>query len=211
MDKVLDQLLDGTFDISKSKQQLADAQAIAQKRADSFKEVDRSDTLYKQGKKKEALAILKKIGVDFPDMAQSMVMCQFCLLIQDNKPAATKLAEDFMKDAGKPGTADKGANICAEMASSALRPEGGKKPSLTLAKRLSDRAVQLLGKNQNCFIWDVAASIYAEERDYKHALAAEVKALTAVGKDGPAALRHNMSTRIKEYQAKVPSQKAEGR
>jgi len=87
MEKPLDEIKAGTFDLEAFKKEFRTGSAIARARRAAYADVDKAANLYKSGKRTEAKSALKKAEAAHPDLAQKCAVLRFAWLALENPKA----------------------------------------------------------------------------------------------------------------------------
>jgi thiol-disulfide isomerase/thioredoxin len=100
MDELLAQVIDGSFDLEKSKKDFAEQSAVNQKRIAMAKRMQELNKMYHDGKKEEAIKGLDEIAKD-PAQKMNVDLAKVSLYVEDDFAKAETIIRDQMKADGE--------------------------------------------------------------------------------------------------------------
>lgn len=201
MDKVLVQVIAGTFDAKKHAEESARREAEAAAKTAQKRRLVRAmqEAVENEDWPKAEMLLDELAGLDAATARQAGVTkFQLMLFMKKDYPGAyaqaTKLSEGILKD---------DAEALNEMAWTILDSEGVEKRDLDLAMKIAQRAVEV-SKGEDGMILDTLARAYYEKKDLDKAIEWQKKAVEKGGKD------ENMLDDMKQTLKKYEAEKATG-
>lgn len=170
LDKALDQMLAGAYDLQKAKNEFAAQMAVQAEREALQKQISDCMKEYADGKKDAALADLAKIQTNSPEGRQELTMARFSLLSREDRKAAEALADKTAED-DKPNA----AYAYLRFGAMAGMHKGAKPEDVALGMSLADKALKLSPTDP--LVEYEVAMFYAENKQPDKAIALDQDAL----------------------------------